>query len=201
MIFRLALSALLLGALAVMSCVVGNQRREIVRLSGNQDALLDSVRRYKTESGHNAAGVRVLELSKAELERNCGELARQVADLGVKLKRAESVAQTATQTALEFRAQVRDSIVYVADTLGERSHSDVLKTIEWRDPWVTFKGDLNGDVLTATMTSVDTLTTVLHRVPRKCWLFRWKTDEYRVEVVSSNPHTKIVHERYVKVRK
>ncbi len=200
-IIKLALVTLLLGAVAVLSCVVKNQHQEIGRLSGNQTALLDSVKHYRTESDRNAASVRVLELTKRELEENCTGLTEQVKDLGIKLRRAEAVAQTATRTALEFQSQVRDSIIYVVDSTATRHYLDSLKLLEWKDPWVSFHGELRGDNLTAKIESVDTLTTVLHRVPRKCFLFRWKKDEYRVEVVSSNPHTEIVYETYVKVTK
>lgn len=200
-ILKLALVTLLVGAVAVLSCIVRNQHTEIGRLSGNQTALLDSVKHYKTESDRNAASVRVLELTKSELEESCTGLAEQVKDLGVKLKRAEAIAQTATKTALEFQTQVRDSIIYVVDSTATRYYQDSLKLLEWKDPWVSFHGELRGDNLTGKIQSVDTLTTVLHRVPRKCFLFKWKRDEYRVEVVSNNPHTEIVYETYVKVTK
>lgn len=200
-LLKLALVTLLLGTMAVLYCIVRNQQQEIGRLSCNQTALLDSVRNYKTENGKNAASVRVLELTKSELEESCAGLTEQVKDLGIKLRRAEAVAQTATKTALEFPTQVRDSIIYVVDSTATRHYLDSLKLLEWRDPWVSFHGELRGDALTAKIESVDTITTVLHRVPRKCWLFRWKKDEYRVEAVSNNPHTKIVYEQYVKVTK
>ncbi len=200
-IIKLSLVTLLLGAVAILSCVVRNQHQEIGRLSGNQSALLDSVRHYRTESDRNAASVRVLELTKRELEDNCKGLAEQVKKLGIKLRRAEAVAQTATKTALEFQAKVRDSIIYVVDSTATRHYLDSLRRVEWSDPWVSFHGELRGDDLTAKIESVDTLTTILHRIPRKCWLIRWKKNEYRVEVVSSNPHTKFVYEQYVKVTK
>lgn len=200
-LLKLALVTLLLGTVAVLCCIVRNQQQEIGRLSCNQTALLDSVRNYKTENGKNAASVRVLELTKSELEGSCTGLTEQVKDLGIKLRRAEAVAQTATKTALEFPAQMRDSIIYVVDSTATRHYLDSLKLLEWKDPWVSFHGELRGDELTAKIESVDTITTVLHRVPRKCWLSRWKKDEYRVEAVSNNPHTKIVYEQYVKVTK
>lgn len=200
-IIKLALEVLLLAAVVILFNVVKKQRQEIGRLSGNQTALLDSVRHYKTESDRNAASVRVLEFTKQELEENCTGLTAQIKDLGIKLRRAETVAQTATRTALEFQSQVRDSIIYVVDSTATRYYLDSLKLLEWKDPWVNFHGELRGDNLTAKIESVDTLTTVLHRIPRKCFLFRWKRNEYRVEVVSSNPHTKIVYETYVKITK
>ena len=200
-IILLSVFVLLVGAVAVLSWIVSNQHQEIRRLDGNQSALLDSVRIYKTENDRNAASVRILELTKSELEESCTNLTEQVRGLGIKLRRAEEIAQTATETMLEFQAQVRDSIIYVMDTVTATGHLDTLRHVEWSDPWVNFQGELRGDVLNARLESCDTLTTVLHRVPRKCWLFRWKKDEYRVDVVSSNPHTNIVYEQYVKVVK
>ena len=200
-LFKLAFVALILGAVAVLTCIVRNQQQEIGRLSGNQTALLDSVRYYKTENGKNAASVRVLELTKGELEEKCTNLTEQVRGLGIKLRRAEQIAQTTRKTALEFHAQVRDSIIYVVDSTATRHYLDSLKILEWRDPWVSFHGELRGDELTAKIESVDTITTVLHRVPKKCWLFRWKQGVYKAEVVSCNPHSRIVSAQYIEVKK
>lgn len=191
--------SLLVAAMVTLSVLVTNQRCEIQRLESNQSALLDSVKIYRTNEGLSAASVQVLELTKAELEEDCKSLADQVRSLGIKLKRAESIAQSATRTMLELQLEARDSVVYVIDSVSSAVYPDSLKCFEWSDPWVRFRGELRGEVLDTSIESRDTLTTVLHRIPRKCLLFRWRKNEYRAEIVSSNPHTNITYEQYIRV--
>lgn len=191
--------SLLVAAMVALSVLAKNQRSEIRRLESNQSALLDSVKIYRTKEGLSAASVQVLELTKAELEEDCKSLADQVRSLGIKLKRAESIAQSATQTVLELQLEARDSVIYVRDSVSSAVYPDSLKYFEWSDPWVRFKGELRGEVLDTSIESSDTLTTVLHRVPRKCLLFRWSKNEYRAEIISSNPHTNITYEQYIRV--
>ena len=46
--------------------------------------------------------------------------------------------------------------------------------------------------------SADTLRQVVHRVPRRFLFIRWGTKALRQEIVSSNPHTRIIYSDYVK---
>ena len=49
--------------------------------------------------------------------------------------------------------------------------------------------------------SVDTLRQVVHRVPRRFLFIRFGTKAVRQEIVSSNPHTRIVYAEYVRFAK
>ena len=48
---------------------------------------------------------------------------------------------------------------------------------------------------------VTSLFQVVHRVPKQWLFFRWGTKAIRQEVVSSNPHTKIVYSEYIELKK
>lgn len=200
-----ALAALLL-AVALMGYTLKRQHDTLTRVRANQELLLadkfalwDSLEHYRTKSHDYAVSVGVLELSRAELERNCTRLKAEVRDLGIKLKRVQEANTTATNTQVQIITQVRDSIVYEKDTTGQ-GHLDSLKYLHWQDPWVDFRGELRGDELNAQLESRDTLIQVMHRVPHRFWFITWGTKEIRQEVKTSNPHTIITYSESIKVK-
>ena len=48
---------------------------------------------------------------------------------------------------------------------------------------------------------IDTLRQVVHRIPRRFLFIRWGTKALRQEIVSTNPHTRIVYAEYVKIER
>ena len=78
---------------------------------------------------------------------------------------------------------------------------DTVRSFRWRDPWVTVEGRIRGDSVACRVESVDTLRQVVHRVPRRFLFIRFGTKAVRQEIVSSNPHTRIVYAEYVRFAK
>ncbi|MDC2194947.1 hypothetical protein PO081_16830 [Bacteroides thetaiotaomicron] len=183
----------LILTVSVLSYWLNNVREEKKRLADNQEALLSDVDYYKTESGKSAASVLKLELSKSELENHCQDLTKTIDDLNIKIGRIQSVSTTVTKTEVEIQTVVRDSIVY-------RDLPVNLKVVKWRDPWVTLNGVLDGETFSAKIESVDTLSQVVHRIPKKFLFIKWGTKAIRQEVVSSNPHSKIVYTEYIELK-
>lgn len=176
--------------------VNSNLRQEKERLTGNQEALMDEVQYYQDEAGRNAASVQRLELSKAELEAYNGELTKRIEDLNIKLKRVQSATTTATQTNVEIKTIIKDTIIY-RDT-----GMLVLPAIKWQDPWVNVDGIIKPDsTVDLSIHSVDTLFQVVHRVPKKFLFIRYGTKAIRQEITSSNPHTKIVYSEYIELKR
>lgn len=180
-------------AVMVLSCWLNNTREEKKRLANNQESLLSDIEYYKTESGKNAASVQKLVLTKSELEKHCQDLTQTVEDLGIKVKRLQSATTTVTKTEVEIQSVVRDSIVY-------RDRPVILKTIKWKDPWIKLDGILDGDNFSAKIQSIDSLSHVVHRVPKKFLFFRFGTKAVRLEVVNKNPHSKIVYTEYIEIK-
>lgn len=183
----------LILTVSVLSYWLNNVREEKKRLADNQEALLSDVDYYKTESGKNAASVLKLELSKSELENHCQDLIKTIDDLNIKIGRIQSASTTVTKTEVEIQTVVRDSIVY-------RDLPVNLKVIKWRDPWVTLNGVLDGETFSAKIESVDTLSQIVHRIPKKFLFIKWGTKAIRQEVVNSNPHSKIVYTEYIELK-
>lgn len=192
-----ALCGLLMAATFGLWSYCARLKAEKERLNGNQSALMEKVEYYQTEAGEYAASVQALTLSKSEVENHCADLMNTIKDLNLKVKRLQSASTTATKTELDVKPIIKDSIIY-----SDTSYLKV-QAIQWQDPWVKIRGVIMPDdkEMDLHVESVDTLRQVIHRVPKKWWFFRWGTKAIRQEIVSSNPHTKIVYTEYIELKK
>ncbi|MBE6188448.1 MAG: hypothetical protein E7143_04915 [Rikenellaceae bacterium] len=170
--------------------------KENARLENNNSALLQSVKTYRTRADENAASVQVLRLKIGEYEELRAADAERIRKLGIKLKRLESASKSVTKTAVNISAPLRDTVI-LRDTL--RLH-DTVRLFRWRDSWVTVDGVIDNDSVSCSVTSVDTLHQIIHRIPRRFLFFRYGTKAIRQEIVSSNPHTEVVYSEVVTFR-
>lgn len=198
----LAIYALLTTAVAVLSACWANAcRSESQRLSGNIGVLTDSVRHYRTRLGEEAASTGVLQLRCREFARLREADAARIRNLEIRLRRLEAFSKTATVTGVGLQMPlVRDTLrmtdtLRVTDTVVVADR--VVRSFGWSDGWVTVEGRIAGDSVGCSVTSVDTLRQILHRVPRRFLFIRWGTKCVRQEIVSSNPHTRIVGAEYI----
>jgi hypothetical protein len=171
----------------------GEQQRE----KSNNQALLQSVNYYKTEAEKSAASVQILRLRCGEFEELRAADAEKIRQMGLKIRRLESAANSVTQTKLEVVVPIRDTVV-IRDTVKT---IDTLRLFRWQDNWVTIDGVIDSDSVACTLRSVDTLHQVVYRVPRRFWFIKFGTKALRQHIVSSNPHSEIVYTEYVKIEK
>ncbi|MCR5504037.1 MAG: hypothetical protein K6E94_00425 [Elusimicrobiaceae bacterium] len=189
-------------ALAVLCAWFGqalsrcNKDRE--RLQNNQNALMQEVRLYETKLGESAASVQRLQLTKDELEGKYKAICQEAEDLGIKLKRLQSVSQTTTQAEIHAKAEIRDSIVYKP----EIHLVDTLKAFCWKDPpWAFVDGVIDSGKVDLSISTNDTIIQIVHRVPKKFLCFRFGTKAIRQEVISKNPHNRIRYSEYIELTK
>lgn len=175
------------------------ERGEASRLMENQAALLDEVKFYQTERGKSAASVQALTLSKNDLEKNFEEKCQLVEELGLKVKRLQSMSHTGTSSHIDVHTETRDSLIYeVRDSIV---YVDTLKLFAWSDPpWVSVRGAIHDGNVDLDVQSMDTLVQIVHRVPKRFLFFRYGTKAIRQEVVSKNPHTRIVYSEYIELK-
>jgi len=182
-----------------------NSRTENRRLAENQQALSLETEHYRTRLGEEAASVQALRLRCAEFETLRAADAERIRTLGIRLRRLEAAAKSSTKTELDLRVPLRDTlmatVVRRGDTAACAPRWDTLRSFRWRDPWVTVEGRIDGDSVACHVMSVDTLHQIVHRVPRRFLFIRWGTKAIRQEIVSSNPHTRIVHTEYIKLER
>lgn len=170
-------------------------REENKRLSSNQRALLTDITYYKTQDSLNAASIEKLTLTVGEIKRHYPDLKREVENLGIKLKRVEQLAQTATESTYPVETTIRDSI-FIRDTVPV-----TLRCIDFDNRYLSLSGCEENGLFKGNIRTVDTLVQVVHRVPRKFLFFRWGVKAIRQEIVSKNPYSKITYSEYLELKK
>lgn len=180
--------------MAVEFIAIGKIRQERDRYKANQTALMSDVEHYKSENGKNAASVQKLTLTYDELKKSYDDVCATAKDLGLQVKRLQSVSNTATETKVEVKVPIHDTIV-IRDGVIDR-----LSTFYWQDPWTDVEGLIRNDSVELNIQSTDTLVQFVHRVPHKFWFFKWGCKAIRQDIVSKNPHTNIVYTNYIEVK-
>ena len=173
-------------------------KAECKRLMGNQESLMADVRLYETRAGESAASVARLQLTYDELERNYQAMCEEARNQSIKVKRLQSASQTATNTDVSIQATVKDSIVY----RWRDRFIDTLKVFAWKDPpWIRVSGMIDSGNVSLDIHATDTITQIVHRVPKRFLFFRFGTKAIRQEVVSKNPYTTIIYSKYIELTK
>lgn len=202
----LIIAAIALAVAAVVTIWV--QRSRINQLTGERDkyrtnteTLLQEVSRYQTKDSLNAAKVGVLELKLSEFEKYRASDAELIKTLQTKNRDLERVTTTQMETINELRATVRDSVVYLpGDTV-----TTVLRCVDIVEPYFELHGCATPDgQFTGTHINRDSLL-IVETVQYKRWLgFLWKTKKIKnreIDVISRNPHTKIMGVEYIEIEK
>lgn len=166
------------------------EKKEVVRLGDNQRSLLSEVDLYRTKDSLSAASIERLQLTNREFERYCSDLKLQVEELGIRIKRIQSLSQTGINTSYPVYIPVRDSL----------NGNDTIRCINYRSPYLDIAGCMNGDVFSGQISSRDTLVQVVHRIPHKFWFIKWGTKAIRQEVVCKNPFSIISYTEYIELK-
>lgn len=167
----------------------------------NTETLLQDVRTYQTKDSLNAAKVGILELKLSEYKKYRADDAALIKSLQTKNRDLQRVTTAQMETINELRANVRDSIVYLpGDTV-----TTVLRCVDIVEPWFELHGCATPDgQFTGTHINRDSLL-IVETVQYKRWLgFLWKTKKIKnreIDVISRNPHTKIMGVEYIEIEK
>ena len=168
------------------------ERSEKERYKSNQTALLSDVAYYKTENERNVASVRALTLTKNEIETYNKNLAERCDELEISLRRLISANITNMQTDYHLVGELRDSLVLRYNTI------DTLRCMDYADSYLTFSACVDSaGMYVADIVSRDTVTAIVHRIPRRFLFFKFGTKEVRQEVYCANPRTQIITTQYV----
>ena len=196
-------------ALAVAAvAAIGWQRSRINELEverdkyrSNTETLMQDVVRYQTKDSLNAAKVGILELKLSEFERYRAEDAELIKGLRTENKELEAVTTAQMQTIAQLQGTVRDSIVYLP---GDTTTITV-RCVDISEPWFSLKGCATPDgKFSGTFESRDSIL-IAATVEYKRFLgFLWKTRKVKsreIDIVSRNPHTKIMGVEYIEIEK
>lgn len=183
----------LIGVVAALSYFLNLEKEETKRLAGNQRSLMQNVTFYQTENSLSAASVERLQLTIREFERYCADLKLKVGELGIKVKRLQSVASTGVETEYKINAQLKDSVVF-------RDSAIMLKCLELHTPYLDVSGCIKINEFSGSILSRDTLDQIVHRVPHQFWFIKFGCKAIRQEMVSRNPNSRIVFNRYIELK-
>lgn len=180
-------------------------RGEAERTKENQDILLHNgrVEIGRTQSGRPRASVSAITLKTSDLKRNPDSLlAVNRKELKIKNSRIMAAATTSTTTQVDVKAAIQP----VSHDTCSRSLSGLYRPpdvsqVSWSDPWITLRGDIEGDSMQVHIESRDTLQMIVHRVPKKFLFFRYGTKGVRMEVVSQNPHSQLSYPKIIMLKK
>ena len=180
-------------------------RGEAERTKENQDVLLHNgkVEIGRTQSGRPRASVSAITLKTSDLKRNPDSLlAVNRKELKIKNSRIMAAATTSTTTKVDVKAAIQAVPHDTCSLLsGPYRPPDVSQTVSWSDPWITLRGEIEGDSMQMHIESRDTLQMIVHRVPKKFLFFRYGTKGVRMEVVSQNPHSQLSYPKIIIFRK
>lgn len=180
-------------------------RGESERTRENQDILLHNgrVEIGRTQSGRPRASVQAITLKTSDLKRSPDSLlAVNKKELKIKNSRIMAAATTSTTTKVDVKVAIRP----VPHDTCSRSLSGLYRPpdvsqVSWSDPWITLRGDIEGDSMRVHIESRDTLQMVVHRVPKKFLFFRYGTKGVRMNVVGQNPHSRLSYPRIIMFKK
>lgn len=169
------------------------------RYRSNTEILLQNVETYQTKDSLNAAKVGVLELKLSEFEKYRTSDAELIKTLQTKNRDLRRITTTQLETINELRGTVRDSIVYLpGDTV-------VLRCVDISDPWFSLKGCTTPDgEFSGTFINRDSILIAATVQYRRFLGFLWKTKKIKnreIDIISRNPHTKIIGVEYIEIEK
>lgn len=183
----------LFAVIAVLMAMLRQSKNEVTRLSANQRTLLSDAEFYRTKDSLSAASVERLQLTNREFERYCADLKLRVGELGIKVKRLQSVASTGIEAKYNVITSVKDSTIF-------RDSTVILKCLEINTPYLAVSGCAENNTFTGFIVSRDTLDQIVHRVPHQFWFIKWGTKAIRQEVISRNPYSHITYSEYIELR-
>ena len=192
-----AIMAAMLVVIILQGVSVSRIKSERNKYKENTRTLLVDVNTYKVRDSLNTAKAQDLSLKLSELKKYRQEDAKLIADMGVKLRNLQAVANMGTETRTEFVTKiVRDTIFKAVNDTNKAA------LIDYEDKWLTFKGRLENGQFRGNIISRDSLL-IAENVKYKRFLF-WRTKRIKsrdFRVVSKNPHTKIVDCEHIIVEK
>lgn len=154
------------------------------------------IEQYVTESGKNAAVTNSIYTDLQSYKKLHADDAQIIKELRNKQKQLANVIATRTRTEIPIQTIVKDSLVYIADTIK------VTPCFEYADNWININGCIDDKVFKGNVIVVDSLL-VTETIKYKRFLF-WKTrkeKERTINVVSRNPYTIINNIESVVLRK
>ena len=176
------------------------------RLKENQSLLLHNgeVEIKQTNTGLSLASVPALTLRSSEFRQSGDTLLQVAKTAGIKTSRISEAATASTATRVDFNTRVFRTAVHdtIRDTIaGSLPTLSPSKQLSWNDSWVSLSGTITDSMFHGSITAVDTLDIIVHRIPKRFLFFRFGCKQVRMDIISRNPHTRLTYARYYQLVK
>lgn len=198
-LFLIGLVVALLIGLSIAIKKISSLKETNDRYMANQEALTSELQNYKTKDGKNAVSVMQQTFTASEFKKLYADEYNKLKDNGISPKRVESYTKAGSETSLNAKVNLKDSIVYhFKDSVV---YTTKLRKFEWSDSWNKIDGIVYNDSVECNYSGRDTLNIVAHRVPKKFLFFKFGTKYIKVDIINANPHSKIDYAKAVKFTK
>ena len=188
---QIAVFMALIIALSSLFYLYKSERKNRIRIQNNQSILLSEASEYKTKDGLNAISIGQLNFKIKELKKYRGEDLETIKDLGIKLKRVKSI-----------KTIVKDSIRIVHVKGDPIPIIDTLRCIESISPFLELNGCIDAnDYFTGKITTTDSLTQILHAIPKKFLFIKYGVKSVRQEAFWQNPDSHIKYAEIIEIRR
>lgn len=187
----------LVSTLLVALFFLRSERQQRQEVTNNYIALKKEIEGERKANGMYVAEIEALTLQKNDFEKLCTEQEKELKNLGIKVKRLQSISTTSiTHEYIFDTVQVFDSVQIL------NNNTDTLKCFKFTDDYVNFEGCFAHETCFATkIQTVDTLSVVLHKNYRKKFLFiKWRPF-YKVTIISKNPYSTVTGAEHISITK
>lgn len=111
---------------------------------------------------------------------------------GIKPKNTVAINTTTVENETKLNIKIKDTII---------NNSDTISLIKYADRFITINGVIRKNVLSGSIVYTDSLDQIVYRDRKKVLGLKIGKASYKSELVSKNPNTKIVANRFVMIRK
>ena len=180
--------------------VIHSMRKENKRLDNNQDVLMSDVHRYQTKDSLNVVAVNALTLRNNELRNHKDSLVSLAEELGIKVRRLQSITNLGATANYIVKTEVKDSLIYVVND-GVKIIRDTLKCIDLIEPYLKLQGCIVNDTFQGLIEDFVPLTQFVERIPKKFLFIKYGTKGIRQQITSKNKHVSFDYLEYIELKK
>lgn len=192
-----------ISIIAILISVVSIQHSKIMQVSAERDlyqmntqSLMSDIQELRKDSSYQAHQIQALSINIDEYEKYRASDAQVIKDLKLKIKRVSSVSKQQLEVQVPISAPVKDTILIISNK------PDTVRTIQYKDPHVSFNGHIKQDSLKAVFQVPVTITQVIHKIPKRKFLWwSWGCKAIKQVIVTNNPYVQLNYAEYIELKK
>lgn len=195
-IFSISIIAILIGVVSIQHSKIMQVSAERDLYQMNTQSLMSDIQELRKDSSYQAHQIQALSINIDEYEKYRASDAQVIKDLKLKIKRVSSVSKQQLEVQVPISAPVKDTILIISNK------PDTVRTIQYKDPHVSFNGYIKQDSLKAVFQVPVTITQVIHKIPKRKFLWwSWGCKAIKQVIVTNNPYVQLNYAEYIELKK